>query len=79
MVVKLMMKKDVAELFGVSIKAVDKWVSESKIPYIRLSRKCIRFDPFVIEQFLKMRTVNTKVRPSLKTQKKGAEKDGLED
>ncbi len=67
MITRLLMKKDVARLFGVTVKAVDKWVSERKIPFIRISRKCIRFDENVIEAFLAKRTVKDRVRPSLKT------------
>jgi predicted DNA-binding transcriptional regulator AlpA len=70
MITRLLMKKDVASLFGVTVKAVDKWVSERKIPFIRISRKCIRFDENVIEAFLAKRTIKDRVRPSLKTRKR---------
>jgi excisionase family DNA binding protein len=70
MITRLLMKKEVANLFGVTVKAVDKWVSEQKIPFIRISRKCIRFDERVIEKFLAKRTVKDRVRPSLKTRQR---------
>lgn len=56
---KLMNKKEVALTLGVSVKAIDKWLGEGRLPYIRLSRKCIRFNPSEIQSFLK----NLKVRP----------------
>lgn len=64
---KLMKKNDVAEAFGVTVKAVDKWVCQKKIPYIKISGKCVRFRPSVIRGFLEKRTVKPEVRPSLKT------------
>lgn len=66
---KLMKKKDVAEAFGVTIKAVDKWVCQRKIPFIKISGKCVRFRPAVIQHYLEKRTVNPRVRSSLKTNK----------
>ena len=40
---KLMDKKDMAEALGVTVKTIDKWVSEKRIPYIRITGKCVRF------------------------------------
>ena len=62
-----MNKKDVAVAFGVTVKAVDKWVCERKIPYIKVSPKCVRFRPSAIQGYLNTRTVRPEVRPSLKT------------
>ena len=42
---KLLKKKAVADAFGVTIKAGDKWVCAKKIPYIKISGKCVRFRP----------------------------------
>ena len=64
---KLMDKKDVALAFGVSVKAVDKWVAEKKIPFIRVSAKCVRFRPAAIQGYLNRRTVRPGVRSSLRT------------
>jgi excisionase family DNA binding protein len=49
---KLLNKKEVASLLGVSVKAIDKWVGEQRIPFLRLSRKCIRFRPSEIQSYL---------------------------
>ena len=67
---KLMKKKDVADAFGVTIKAVDKWVCAKKIPYIKISGKCVRFRPVAIQGYLDRRTIKPNVRNSLTT--KGA-------
>jgi len=64
---KLLKKKDVAEAFGVSVKAVDKWVGAKKIPYIRISGKCIRFRPAAIQGYLEKRTIKPDVRNSFMT------------
>ena len=64
---KLLKKKDVAEAFGVTVKAVDKWVGAKKIPYIRISGKCVRFRPAAIQGYLDKRTVKPDVRNSLVT------------
>ena len=62
---KLLKKKDVAEAFGVTVKAVDKWVGAKKIPYIRISGKCVRFRPAAIQGYLEKRTIKPEVRNSL--------------
>lgn len=60
---KLMNKKEVAETFGVTVKAIDKWVCEKKIPYIKLSRKCVRFAPSEVQSFLNKLRVKVGVPP----------------
>jgi hypothetical protein len=63
---KLLNKAEVAPLFGVTIKAVDKWVSEKKIPYIKISSRCVRFRPAAIQRYLITRTVKPEVRNTFK-------------
>jgi len=64
---RLLNKKEVAQAFGVSVKAVDKWVCSRQIPFIRVSGKCVRFRPGVIQDYLTKRTVKAEVRNSFKT------------
>jgi len=71
---KLLKKKDVADAFGVTVKAVDKWVGAKKIPYIRISGKCIRFRPAAIQGYLERRTIKPEVRNSLTTRSLASEK-----
>ena len=47
-----MNKKQVAAALGVTVKAIDKWVLNRRIPFLRLSRKCVRFRPSEIEIFI---------------------------
>lgn len=64
---RLLNKKEVAQVFGVTVKAVDKWGSSRQLPFIRLSRRCVRFRPIEIKHYLDKRTVKADVRNSLKT------------
>jgi excisionase family DNA binding protein len=36
-------KRDIARRYGVSLRTVDRWVSEKLIPHIRFGNRCIRF------------------------------------
>ena len=49
---RLLNKREVAEAFGVTVKAIDKWVCEKKIPYLKLSKKCVRFIPSEIRAYI---------------------------
>ena len=49
---KLMNKQQVAEAFGLTVKAIDKWVCEKRIPFVKLSKKCVRFVPSDIQAFV---------------------------
>lgn len=43
-------KADVARAAQVSVKTVEVWVRDGKIPVIRMSKRCLRFDlPAVME------------------------------
>jgi excisionase family DNA binding protein len=59
----LLTKKDVAIILEVSVKAIDKWVYAGKIPYVKISRKCVRFKQADVEQFLANRTVQVIPNP----------------
>jgi excisionase family DNA binding protein len=49
---KLLNKKEVAAIFGVTVKAIDKWMAQKKIPYYPLSRKCVRFRASDLEPYI---------------------------
>jgi excisionase family DNA binding protein len=36
-------KQAIAKHFGVSVRTVDRWIAEKRIPYIKFGRRCIRF------------------------------------
>lgn len=63
--IRLMTRADVAEAFGVTTKAVDKWIQDKRIPFIRISRKCVRFSPIDVQRFLDERTTKETVGSSL--------------
>jgi len=52
----LLTPRQVAEILQVHVKTVYQWAAEGKLPAIRLGsdiRKMVRFDPAVLESFLK--------------------------
>ena len=36
-------KRDIAKRYAVSLRTVDRWVAEKKIPYLNLDKRTIRF------------------------------------
>ncbi len=45
-----------AQMTGVSITTLYKWVSHRKIPYIKMGR-LVKFDPLKLEEWIKQQTV----------------------
>jgi len=45
-----------AQITGVSITTLYKWVSQRKIPYIKMGR-LVKFDPLKLEEWIKQQTV----------------------
>jgi hypothetical protein len=41
---KRVCKRDVAREYRVSLRTVDKWIHERKIPFVKISERLIRFD-----------------------------------
>jgi excisionase family DNA binding protein len=56
----LLNKKQVAEILGVTVKAIDKWVSEGKLPYTKISRKCLRFRTEDLESYIEDKKISAK-------------------
>jgi excisionase family DNA binding protein len=48
---RLMTKEEVAACLRIAVKTLDRWISRKRIPFIRLSRKAVRFEPKEIEAF----------------------------
>jgi len=45
-----------AQITGISITTLYKWVSHRKIPYIKMGR-LVKFDPLKLEEWIKQQTV----------------------
>lgn len=52
-------KAQVAEMFSVSIKTIDRWVHLQTIPFLRINGS-VRFDPDHLERWIKSKRVSPK-------------------
>lgn len=52
---KLLNKKQVADVLGVKVPAINKWMHEKKIPYVKISPKTVRFIPSEIRKYIAKR------------------------
>jgi hypothetical protein len=50
-------KRDIARKYSVSIRTVDRWVNEKKIPYLYLDKRTIRFRWEAVERAVNRLTV----------------------
>ncbi|MCM8758452.1 MAG: helix-turn-helix domain-containing protein [Candidatus Omnitrophica bacterium] len=53
---RLLTIKEAAEYLGVSQKTLYKWVSQRKIPCVKLSRKLLRFDVGCLDKIIEEKT-----------------------
>ncbi|KPJ58517.1 MAG: hypothetical protein AMJ46_14060 [Latescibacteria bacterium DG_63] len=58
----LLNKRQVADCLGVELYTMDAWVSQRRIPYIKLGRS-VRFDPSEIEAWLEEKKVEPMSAP----------------
>ena len=45
MATMLLTSRQIAEQFGVTVDTVRTWVRQGRIPFVRVTRRTIRFDP----------------------------------
>ena len=57
-------KREVARATGASLRSVDNWIAEKKIPVIRISARCIRFHLPSVLQALRRFEIREVSRPS---------------
>jgi excisionase family DNA binding protein len=53
---KLMNVYEVASVLGLATGTVYHLVSEKRLPCVRLSRRCLRFQPSAIDEYIRERT-----------------------
>lgn len=54
---------EVAAWLGVDVWTVRRWTSMRKIPFLKLSARCVRYDPMRIDEWLKTYAVEMRRRP----------------
>ena len=53
----LMKAEEVAEKLGLAVKTVRKMTSEGRIPFVRLSGRCVRYSRHALEAWIQQRSV----------------------
>lgn len=59
---RLINKKELAEYLNLSIYTIDTWVSQNRIPYIKMGRRVL-FDLDEIEKWIEEQKVTYKEKP----------------
>jgi len=62
----LLNKRQVADYLGLKVYTIDAWVSQHRIPYIKLGR-LVRFDPDEINKWIEKQRVEPRISLSLST------------
>lgn len=53
----LMTREQVARKFQITTRTLDLWVDAQKIPVIRMTSGCIRFDPVKVDELIRKHTI----------------------
>jgi predicted DNA-binding transcriptional regulator AlpA len=62
---RLLRAEDVAAITGLSVETLAQWRSQRKgIPFLKLSRNCVRYQQADLDQWLSERIVRVDVDPS---------------
>lgn len=62
---RLLRAEDVAEFTGLSVETLAQWRSQRKgIPFVKLSRNCVRYRQADLERWLNERIVRVEADPS---------------
>jgi len=59
---RIVKRKQLADILQVSERTITEWVSQRKIPFIRINKQIVRFD---VNEVLKSKTINPQKITSL--------------
>ncbi len=65
---RLVTATDIADRFGVTVGTINRWVREGAIPYLRPSRRVVRFDLEAVERALAQRAAEAGLAGSRSTE-----------
>jgi excisionase family DNA binding protein len=49
---KLVTKPVIAARYNCTVRTIDNWIAERRIPFLKIGRKMVRFDPDECDRFL---------------------------
>ena len=55
---KLVTKPELAARYGVVVRTVDNWIAERRVPFLKIGRKMVRFDPVECDAALQRFKIN---------------------
>jgi predicted site-specific integrase-resolvase len=58
----MLTRHDLANRYQVGIRTIDRWVAEKRIPVLRFSKRCLRFDAAECDAALRRFTVEEGTR-----------------
>jgi hypothetical protein len=59
----ILTRRDLATRYRVSVRTVDRWVAQRRIPVLRFSERCLRFDAAECDAALRRFTINEVTKP----------------
>jgi len=54
--------RELAELLSVDVWTIRRWTAMRKLPFIRLSARCVRYDPDQIRKWLNTYQIESKIQ-----------------
>jgi hypothetical protein len=63
MAAALCRKRDIAARYQIGIRTLDRWIAKRIIPVIRVSPRCIRFDPEQCDVALRRLVIDEATKP----------------
>jgi excisionase family DNA binding protein len=63
---EILTKKELAGRLKMTASGIDKYMRKRKIPFIKLGRRCVRFDWEKVQEALTARTIPARALPTLR-------------